>query len=111
MHDGFVHYSVEMTISKDEYNALVKIKAKHSYLLEAIKKLQRYKVGLIDRHPSDSHLTPSMVPCNGGGFISFGDLANLTLSEEEIFERNMVSKIYNEFNRLIAEKEKLLNGK
>lgn len=111
MHDGFVHYPREMTISKDEYSALVKIKTKHSDLLVAIKKLQRYKIGFIDRHPSDSHLTPSMVPCNGGGFISFNDLANLTLSEEEISKRNMISKLDSEINRLIAEREKLLNGK
>lgn len=111
MHDGFVHYPRETTISNDEYNTLVKIKAKHIDLLAAIKKLQRYKVGSIDRHPSDRHPTPTMLPCRDGEFIRFSNLTDLTLSDEEIFKRNEISKIDNEINRLIAEREKLSNGK
>lgn len=106
MYDGFVRYPSEKTISKDEYNALVKIKTKYNDLLAAIKNLQRYKVGYIDRHSS-----PSMLPDDNGEYIRLKDLSDLTLTDEEIFKRNMISKLDDEIKRLTAEREKLLNGK
>ena len=111
MYEGFVRYPSKKTISKDEHDALIKIKTKYNDLLAAIKKLQRYKVGSIDRHPSDRHPTPTMLPCHDGEFIRFSNLTDLTLSDEEIFKRNEISKIDNEIKRLIAEREKLSNGK
>ena len=106
MYDGFVRYPSEETISKDEYNALVKIKTKYNDLLAAIKNLQRYKVGYIDRHSS-----PSMLPDDNGEYIRLKDLSDLTLTDEEIFKRNMISKLDDEIKRLTAEREKLSNGK
>ena len=106
MYEGFVRYPSEKRISKDEYNALVKIKTKYNDLLAAIKNLQRFKVGYIDRHSS-----PSMLPDDNGEYIRLKDLSDLTLTDEEISKRNEISKIDNEINRLIAEREKLSNGK
>lgn len=106
MYDGFVRYPSEKTISKDEHNALIKIKTKYNDLLAAIKNLQRYKVGYIDRHSS-----PSMLPDDNGEYIRLKDLSDLTLTDEEIFKRNMISKLDDEIKRLTAEREKLSNGK
>ena len=106
MHDGYTPSSANISIPREEYSALTKIRDKHKCLLAAIKNLQRFKVGYIDRHSS-----PSMLPDDNGEYIRLKDLSDLTLTDEEISRRNKISKIDEEINRLNAEREKLSNGK
>ena len=106
MHDGFVPASNNISIPKDEYQSLIRIKTKYKDLLAAIKNLQRFKVGFVDRHSS-----PSMLPNENGEYIRLSDLSDLTLTDEEISRRNKIKKIDEEINRLNAEREKLSNGK
>ena len=106
MHDGYTPSSNNISIPKDEYQSLLRIKTKYRDLLAAIKNLQRFKVGYVDRHSS-----PSMLPNENGEYIRLSDLSDLTLTDEEISRRNKIKKIDEEINRLNAEREKLSNGK
>ena len=106
MHDGYTPSSNNISIPKDEYQSLLRIKTKYRDLLAVIKNLQRFKVGYVDRHSS-----PSMLPNENGEYIRLNDLSDLTLTDEEISRRNKIKTIDEEINRLNAEREKLSNGK
>ena len=106
MHDGFIPSSTNISITRTEYNVLTKIRDKHKCLLAAIKNLQRFKVGYIDRHSA-----PSMLPDTTGDYVNHRELSVLILTDEEISKRNKIRDIDQEIKRLNAEREKLSNGK
>ena len=111
MHDGYTPLSANISIPREEYTALTKIRDKHKCLLAAIKNLQRFKVGYTYRDSEVRQSVPSMLPDNKGGYVNHRELSDLILTDEEISKRNKISKIDEEINRLNAEREKLSNGK
>ena len=106
MHDGYTPLSAKISIPREEYTALTKIRDKHKCLLAAIKNLKRFKVGY-----NDGHSLPSMLPDSNGDYINREELAELILTDEEISKRNKIRDIAEEIKRLNAEREKLSNGK
>ena len=106
MHDGYTPLSANISIPRKEYSALTKIRDKHKCLLAAIKNLQRFKVGYIDRHSA-----PSMLLDTTGEYVNHRELSDLILTDEEISKRNKIRDIDEEIKRLNAEREKLSNGK
>ena len=116
MHDGYTPSSANISIPREEYTTLTKIRDKHKCLLVAIKNLQRFKVGYSyrDSEVRDSEVResePTMLPDTKGGYVNHRELSDLILTDEEISKRNKISKIDEEINRLNAEREKLSNGK
>ena len=111
MHDGYTPLSANISIPREEYTALTKIRDKHKCLLAAIKNLQRFKVGYTYRDSTVGQSAPTMLPDTKGGYVNHRELSDLILTDEEISKRNKISKIDEEINRLNAEREKLSNGK
>lgn len=106
MHDGYTPSTANISIPREEYNSLTKVRDKYKCLLAAIKNLQRFKVGYIDRHSA-----PSMLLDTAGEYVNHRELSDLILTDEEISKRNKIRDIDEEINRLNAEREKLSNGK
>ena len=116
MHDGYTPSSANISIPREEYTTLTKIRDKHKCLLVAIKNLQRFKVGYSyrDSEVRDSEVResePTMLPDTKGGYVNHRELSDLILTDEEISKRNKIRDIDEEIKRLNVEREKLSNGK